>query len=262
MIRTIKPPGAGDRKGPAPPISHDPSVDDPPVERVSRLAIALTLAGIVLCVALVVFVPDLRDLASAAFSGDTEAVRERIDGLGASGVLLLYAFMGVHIVVPYPSEIPSAAAGYAYGLGPGFAIAIIGWAASAVGTYYVGRYAGRPAIRRLVGVERFTAAEVLVARGGAGALLAARFIPLVPFSLIGYVAGAAHVPLWRFMWTTVVGFTPLTLACVYLGTRLESFHLDDPRLWLALVPLLLAIVAGVWVERRRRGPAPAEEPVG
>lgn len=224
----------------------------PPTERVPRFALALTVSGVALCVALVLLVPDLRDLASAAFSGDTEAVRERIDGLGVSGVLLLYAFMGVHVVVPYPSEVPSAAAGYAYGFGPGFLIAIVGWTASAVGTYYVGRHMGRPAIRRLVGPERFVTAEQLVARGGAGALLAARLIPLVPFSLIGYVAGAAHVPLLRFVWTTVVGFTPLTLACVYLGTRLDSIHLDDPRLWLALLPLLLAIGAGVWIERRRR----------
>lgn len=228
-----------------------------PPERASRNAILFTVGGMVTLLAMVVLIPDLRELAQAAFRGDTGAVRERIDELGFAGVLLLYVFMLVHIVVPYPSEIPSAASGYVYGFWAAVPIAMFGWTLSAVGTYYVGRYAGRPAIHRLVGEERAAKAEQVVERGGPGALLAARLIPLVPFSLIGYVAGAAHVPLWRFVWTTVVGFLPLTVACVYLGSRLESLHPSDPRLWAALTPLLLAVVAGFWAHRRRT-PADAE----
>jgi uncharacterized membrane protein YdjX (TVP38/TMEM64 family) len=220
------------------------------INRTRRGALLLTLGGMVLCLAMVVAIPDLRDLAQAAFRGDTAAVRERIDDLGWSGVALLFAFMLVHIVVPYPSEIPSAAAGYVYGFWLAVPIAMVGWTISAVGTYYVGRHVGRPTIFRLAGEERATKAERVVDRGGPGALLAARLIPLVPFSLIGYVAGAAHVPLVRFMWTTVVGFLPLTAACAYLGSRLESLHPSDPRLWAALLPLLLALGAGVWAHRR------------
>ncbi len=212
-----------------------------------------TLASMVALVALVLFVPDLRDLASAAFRGDTETARERLDGLGIMGVVLLYAFMMVHIVVPYPSEVASAAAGYVYGFWLALPIAMVGWTLSAIGTYYVGQHLGRPAIHRLVGETRANRAEQMVARGGAGALLAARLIPIVPFSLIGFVAGATRVPLVRFVWTTVVGFLPLTAACVYLGSRLESLHPSDPLVWVALAPLLLAVIAGVWAHRRRNG---------
>lgn len=228
-----------------------------PPQRAQRNALLFTLGGMVTLVAMVLFIPDLRELAQAAFRGDTESVRERIDELGVAGVLLLHVFMMVHIVVPYPSEVVSAASGYVYGFWLAVPIAMIGWTLSGVGTYYVGRYAGRPAIHRLVGAERAQKAEQVVDRGGAGALLAARLIPLVPFSLIGYVAGATHVPMWRFVWTTMVGFLPITVACVYLGSRLESLHPSDPKVWAALTPLLLAVVAGVWAHRRR---APTEEP--
>ncbi|MTD45280.1 hypothetical protein GKE82_13535 [Conexibacter sp. W3-3-2] len=229
-----------------------------PPERASRTALLFTLGGMAALVALVLLVPDLRELAQAAFRGDTGLVRERLDELGVAGVLLLYAFMLVHIVVPYPSEIPSAASGYVYGFWAAVPIAMAGWTLSAIGTYYVGRYAGRPAIHRLVGEERARKAEAVVDRGGAGALLAARLIPLVPFSLIGYVAGATRVSLWRFVWTTVIGFLPLTIACVYLGSRLESLHPSDPRLWAALTPLLLAVAAGIWAHRRRTPVVDAE----
>lgn len=223
-----------------------------PTESVRREAFLFTLASVVALVALVVLVPDLRELAAAAFRGDAGDAREHLDGLGWSGAALLFAFMLVHIVVPYPSEIPTAAAGFVYGFWGGLAFAMAGWTISAIGTYYVGRHLGRPAIFRLVGPERAFAAERMVERGGAGALLAARLIPIVPFSLVGYVTGAAHIPLWRFTWTTFVGFLPLTAAVAYLGSRLESLHPSDPRLWAALAPLVLAVLAGVWVHRRRR----------
>ena len=52
--------------------------------------------------------------------------------------------------------------------------------------------------------------EDAIDRGGATLLLAARLVPIVPFSLTGIVAGAARVPLWRFTWTTAVGYLPIT----------------------------------------------------
>lgn len=231
-----------------------------PIERAPRAALMLTLGGMFACVALVLFVPDLRELVQAAFRGDTATVRERLDGLGWSGVALLLALMMVHTVIPYPSEITTAAAGYVYGFWLALPIAMSGWMMSAIATYYIGRHAGRPGAIRLAGVERTRAADRAVHRGGAGALLAARLIPIVPFSLTGYVAGATGVPLPRFIWTTFVGFLPLTVAVTYLGSRLESFEPSDPRLWAALIPLVLAVGAGAWAHRRRSGgPAPVPE---
>ncbi len=52
-------------------------------------------------------------------------------------------------------------------------------------------------------------------------LIAARLIPIFPFSLVSYAAGAARVPLWRFAWTTVVGYLPITAISVYFGTQLD-----------------------------------------
>ena len=55
-----------------------------------------------------------------------------------------------------------------------------------------------------------------------------RLIPIFPFSIVCYAAGAARVPLWRFLWTTAVGYLPITALSVYFGTRLESISLTDP----------------------------------
>ena len=55
-----------------------------------------------------------------------------------------------------------------------------------------------------------------------------RLIPIVPFSLVSYAAGAARVPVWRFLWTTAVGYLPITALSVYFGTQLEGLSLTDP----------------------------------
>lgn len=86
--------------------------------------------------------------------------------------------------------------------------------------------------------------------GGTTLLLSSRLIPIVPFALIGYAAGATHIPLWRFSWTTVVGYLPLTIAVVYLGSRAQTLSLGNPLVWIA-VAALVALLVGEHLLRRR-----------
>ena len=81
----------------------------------------------------------------------------------------------------------------------------------------------------------------MMERGGATFLLVARLVPIVPFSLLGYVAGAAHVPLWRYTWTTALGYLPITAYFVDLGSRLEGFSLADPVIWAGAIGLVAAL---------------------
>jgi uncharacterized membrane protein YdjX (TVP38/TMEM64 family) len=80
-----------------------------------------------------------------------------------------------------------------------------------------------------------------VENGGVTLLLAARLVPIVPFSLFSFVAGAAAAPRIRFLWTTAVGYLPITAVAVYLGTSLEDLSPTDPRVW-AAVAIVLALL--------------------
>ena len=164
--------------------------------------------------------------------------------------------MLVHAVVPFPSELVNAAAGFVYGFWLALPLVLVGWTLSALATYAIGRGAARPALKRLAGEERLAQGEVVIERGGVTALLAARLIPIVPYSFVGYVAGAAHVPLWRFTWTTFVGSIPLCAAVVYLGHRLDSLSFTDPGVLVAVGAFIALLVAGrvlsTRVQRRHR----------
>lgn len=190
-------------------------------KRPPLIEIGITLAGIVLLAGLVLAVPALRDAASAAIQGDTETVRSEIESLGVAGPLLILVLALVHAVVFYPAEIVDAAAGLVYGFFPALLLMMVGWLLSGLACFAIGHSVARPLLDRWFGTERFERTEARIERGGARVLIAARLIPIFPFSLVSYAAGAARVPVWRFVWTTAVGYLPITAVSVYFGTQLH-----------------------------------------
>jgi uncharacterized membrane protein YdjX (TVP38/TMEM64 family) len=219
--------------------------------RVPWREIGFTVAGIALMALLVLAVPDLRDAFGAAIQGDTDEVQRELDSLGAAGPLLILALCLIHSVVFYPAEIVDAAAGFAYGFFPALGLVMAGWLLNGLICWAVGRSVARPLLDRWFGEERFERAELSIEQGGPTLLLAMRLIPILPFSLVSYAAGAARVPAWRFLWTTVVGYLPITAISVYFGTRLEGLSLTDPLVFGSAAALLALLFAGHWAMRRQ-----------
>jgi uncharacterized membrane protein YdjX (TVP38/TMEM64 family) len=219
--------------------------------RLPLAEIGATVVGVVLLGLLVLAVPPLRDAFSAALHGDSAEVRGQINSLGAAGPLLILALTLVHAVVFYPAEIVDAAAGFAYGFFPALLLVMTGWLLSALLCFAIGRSVARPLLDRWVGAERFERIEAAIERGGVTLLIAMRLVPIFPFSLVCYAAGAARVPLWRFVWTTAVGYLPITAISVYFGTRLESLSLTDPLVIGTAAGLLALLAGGHWAMRRQ-----------
>jgi len=183
--------------------------------------IGITLAGVALLAGLVLAIPELHEAALAAIHGETDKVQSEIASLGIAGPLLILVLTLVHAIVFYPAEIVDAAAGLAYGFLPALLLVMTGWLLSGLACFFVGRSVARPLLDRWFGAERFERIEARIERGGAKALIAARLIPIFPFSIVCYAAGAARVPVWRFTWTTAVGYLPITAIAVYFGTQLD-----------------------------------------
>lgn len=218
--------------------------------RPSLFAVAFTLAGVALLGVLVFAVPALHDAVVAAINGDTAEVRSQLNDLGIAGPLLIIGLALLHAVVFYPAEIVDAAAGFAYGFGPALALTMTAWLLSALLCYAIGRSLARPLLDRWLGRERFERSEAMIERGGATLLIAVRLVPIFPFSLMCYAAGAARVPVWRYVWTTAVGYLPITAISVYFGTRLEGLSLTDPLVLATAAVLLLLLLGGHWVVKR------------
>jgi uncharacterized membrane protein YdjX (TVP38/TMEM64 family) len=188
------------------------------------------------------FVDPLRGVLTAAVDGDGALVRSRTQALGAAGALVLLALVLAHAVIPYPAEITTAAAGYVYGFGLGFGLMMVSWFLTALLAYELARGPGRRVTRRVIGARRLAVAERYVDRGGPTGLIAARFVPLIPFNAVCYAAGITGVARPRYAWTTAIGIAPFCIVVTYLGSRLQTVSPTDWRLWLMTVVLLTALL--------------------
>jgi uncharacterized membrane protein YdjX (TVP38/TMEM64 family) len=198
-------------------------------------------------VALVLAIEPFRAAAGHAVSGDAEQLRAELDGVG--GLVLVVVLSLLHSVVFYPAEILDAAVGFVYGFWVGLALVMGGWMLNAFVAYEIGRYGARPLLHRAFGRVRFERYEQMIERGGIGLLIGMRLVPIVPFSLFTYAAGAAKVPLGRLLWTTAVGYLPITALFVYLGTELEELSPTDP----ILIVGGIGMAAAVYIAHRLRG---------
>jgi uncharacterized membrane protein YdjX (TVP38/TMEM64 family) len=214
-----------------------------PRERLSALGgVLVALGGIAVLAVLVLAIEPLRSGVSDAVTGDTGALREDLQGIGVSGAAIVLLLGLVHVVVWYPAEILNAAVGYVYGFWVAMPLIMVVWLVNAVVAYWIGRNAALPILYRFIGRDRLDRFERLAERGGVTLLLSMRLIPIVPFSLFSYAAGAAKVPLSRFVWTTVLGYIPLTVVFVYLGSQLEELSATDPFLWIGAAVLIALIL--------------------
>jgi uncharacterized membrane protein YdjX (TVP38/TMEM64 family) len=188
------------------------------------------------------FVDPLRSVLTAAIDGDGALVRSRTQALGAAGALVLLALVLTHAVIPYPAELTTAAAGYVYGFGLGLGLMMVSWFLTALLAYELARGPGRRVTRRVIGARRLATAERYVDRGGPTGLIAARFVPLIPFNAVCYAAGITGVARPRYAWTTAIGIAPFCIVVTYLGSRLQTVSPTDWRLWLLAVVLLTALL--------------------
>ena len=213
-------------------------------------AIVATVGGIALLAILILTIDPLRSGIGDAVSGDTDDLRGDLRGLGFGGVVIAFILAIAHVVIWYPAEILDLAVGYVYGFWGGLVLAMAGWLANGLLAYWIGRHAARPALYRFVGQDRFDRLEHAVEAGGATLLLGMRLVPVIPFSLFSMAAGAARADLLTFIWTTLVGYLPLTAVFVYLGSQLEELSPTDPILWLGAAVLIALLIVTHRVRNR------------
>ena len=207
-----------------------------------RVAVAMAAIGLAFIALLVLTIEPLRTGIGNAVQGDTASLRDEIRDLHFGGALIVLALALLHVVVWYPAEILDAAAGFVYGFWGALPLVMAGWLINGIAAYMVGRHVARPLIYRVVDNARFERLERGVERGGVTLLLGMRLVPIIPFSLFSIVAGAARVHVPTFMWTTAVGYLPLTAVFVYLGSRLEDFSATDPVIWLGALVLIALLL--------------------
>lgn len=202
--------------------------------RFSLLVAGLAAAG---TVAVLIGLPAAADL------------RRTVESAGWAAPAVFVGLYAVITLAPVPKNVLSALAGVLFGLVPGVLLVLLAALLGALLAFALGRLLGRSAVERLTS-RRVRDVDALLARRGLVAVIAARLVPVVPFTAVNYAAGLTAVRLRDYTLGTAVGIVPGTVAYVTLG-RYGTSPGAWPFLASAAGLLVLSVAGGVLARRRR-----------
>jgi len=182
-----------------------------------------------------------------------------IDAQPFAALLVPLAFVIGGLLV-LPVTVLIAATALVFGPVEGALYSLVGALLSASVVYALGRRLGRDAIRRLAG-HRLNELSRRLARRGLLAVVLVRVLPVAPFSMINAVAGASHIG-WRdFLLGTAVGLAPgIVLTSAFVDRAVAAVEHPSATTFTLLATVAAAILAIVWVVRRRLERAPSAMP--
>lgn len=169
---------------------------------------------------------------------DPLAIKAAIDRFPAAPLV----FLAVHIaasLVFVPRAVLAAVAGLLFGVWWGLVWAALGSVLGAVAGFLVARYMDPGLIERM-GWTRFGAILGRVDQGGWRMVALIRLIPVVPHSLGNYALGLTRVGLAAYVFGSLLGQLPMTIAYVDFGAAGERLMRDGTG-W--LVPTLIGVTA-------------------
>src|SRR3954464_2387180 len=105
-----------------------------------------------------------RHVVDSIVNGDTRELRRQLLDLGVGGVVVLLTVCLSHAIVPFPTEIVTAAAGFVYGFWVALPLLLVCWLASALLAYWLAERFGRPLAARVRGGQGPRGAAALVGR--------------------------------------------------------------------------------------------------
>ncbi len=163
------------------------------------------------------------------------------------------AFLAAHIVItvfPFPRTAFTLAAGLLFGPLLGVSLAVVASTISALIALFLVRASGWQ-LSRLVKHPRVDVLDARLRARGWPAILSMRMIPVVPFSVLNYAAGASAVRVVPYTLASAVGLLPGTAAVVILGDALTG-NINPLQFLVSLCTASLGVAGLVYEIRTHR----------
>jgi uncharacterized membrane protein YdjX (TVP38/TMEM64 family) len=188
-------------------------------------------------------------LVAAGGGLSSERIRDAVDDAGVLAPLAFVVVSAGLTVALFPGPLLAGAAGLLFGTALGTPTAIVAATLGASLAFSISRRFGAGAVDELSG-RRVRVVQDWIAQRGFLAILYARILPALPYSLVNYAAGLTRVPLLVFAAATGIGCAPRAFAYVALGGNLDD--LSSPEALLAVAVLAAMGLAGLLVAWRQR----------
>jgi len=178
-------------------------------------------------------------------SFSVQALETKILELRAWGVAGSIGLMVLHTFVPFPAELLTIANGMVYGPIWGAVISWVGAMLGAALAFALVRWLGRPFAEKMIARKNWHKLDAWISEQGFSFVLISRFVPIIAFNLINYLAGLTAISWGKFLLATGIGILPVLIILVLFGHHIE--HVSWP-LWL----LFLIAAVLMWFVFRGR----------
>jgi uncharacterized membrane protein YdjX (TVP38/TMEM64 family) len=192
--------------------------------------------------------------AAIALTGPLNAARVRGLVGGGAPVWQMLAFVVVSSLLTvglFPGPLLAATAGVLFGVAEGTIVSIVSATLGGVLAFLLANVVAGDALER-IGGRRTQAIAAWIGNRGFLAVLYARIMPGVPYTLVNYAAGLSPVALGSFALATLIGCAPRAFAYAALGSSFSVGNLTSPAAIAAVAVLVVMGLAGLILARRTR----------
>jgi len=148
-----------------------------------------------------------------------DEVRDFILEHELASIFVYFGLQILHVVISIiPGQPFHVAAGFIFGFGFGYLLAMIGIIVGSMLTFYASRILGKDAMFVFFGEERFNRFLNLVnSKKGLVIIFLMYLIPGFPKEGLGYIVGLSKIKLLPFLMIVVVGRTPALMMSIAIG---------------------------------------------
>jgi uncharacterized membrane protein YdjX (TVP38/TMEM64 family) len=188
-------------------------------------------------------------LLTSGFSA--QGVRDWVDGFGVAAPLVFIVVSAALTCALFPSPVLAGASGLLFGTALGFPVSLTAATLGASCAFLISRKVGFTAVDQLAG-PRVRRIRAWIGRRGFVAVLYARIVPGMPYTLVNYAAGLTPLRLPVFAAATALGAAPRAFAYTALGGSLGNW--TSPATIAAAVVLVVMAGVGLLLLRREVRP--------
>jgi uncharacterized membrane protein YdjX (TVP38/TMEM64 family) len=175
--------------------------------------------------------------------------------VGMAWFVILYTLTCVFFL---PGSALTVGAGAIYGFWGGTILVTFSSTLGAIVNFLTARYLLRAfVLRHMSHSPKFLALDRAIEREGAQVILVSRISPVVPHSLVSYIAGVTKISFTKFSISSFVGFIPISVAYSYAGALLGAvartkmqITTNDPLTWFFYALGLIVTVGAVVMTAR------------
>lgn len=194
-------------------------------KKIGKIIILFIIIGLVVC------------FSRSYLQFDTIEIRDWILAFGLFAPVIYMFIYTVRPLIFFPASILSIAGGLAFGALMGTIYTIIGATLGAVLSFIIARKLGRDITKKEWKGNARKIQEQMENNGILYVLLF-RFLPILNFDLISYLAGISKVRLSSFFFGTLIGIIPGTFAYNFLGSSIIS---GNPKILITAITVFVAL---------------------